>query len=288
MRMSLCLSLFTAVLLLPFAVSRAQDNEYVDSMSEEHAGEEPTSNPMSEVAPESPITSGDVVYATVAGQPITGYLASPTVEDGAPRPPALLVIHEWWGLNDNVRAMSDRLAGLGYTALAVDLYSGNVAETPEQAREYMQAAMADPEAARDNLSQALDFLNDGAQPRRIGSIGWCFGGGWSLNASIMFPDQIDATVIYYGHLETDPASLAPLSSPVLGIFGGADESISQTSIQTFEAALNEMGIPVEIHVFDGAGHAFANPSGSHYVEGAAEQAWDLTEAFLRANLQGME
>ena len=116
-------------------------------------------------------------------------------------------------------------------------------------------------------------------------VGWCFGGGWSLGTTLLMPGKIDGTVIYYGHLETDPAKLAAIKHPVLGLFGAEDKSIPADSVRAFESALKKQGTPVEIKIYDGAGHAFANPSGGNYRPDAAKDAWQRTTAFLARNLK---
>ena len=119
----------------------------------------------------------------------------------------------------------------------------------------------------------------------VGTIGWCFGGGWSLAASLANPEAVDATVIYYGRLETDPARLAALASPVLGLFGSEDRGIPASSVREFEAALASLGKPAEIVIYDGANHAFANPSGGRYDPEAAQDAWAKTKAFFAEHLR---
>lgn len=122
----------------------------------------------------------------------------------------------------------------------------------------------------------------------IGVVGWCFGGGWSLQTALALGDGIDATVIYYGRLVTDPAELEPLTSPVLGIFGSLDQGIPVETVREFESALDSLGKEATIHVYEGADHAFANPSGTRYNAEAAEDAWEKTMAFFAQNLRRSE
>jgi carboxymethylenebutenolidase len=196
----------------------------------------------------------------------------------------VIVIQEGWGLNDNIRAMARRLAAEGYVALAVDLYEGQVAEESARARELMSAAMERAESLEDNLRQAHRYLGEqGAES--IGVIGWCFGGGWSLRTALLLPDEIDATVIYYGRLVTDSEQLAALESPILGLFGSEDQGIPLESVREFESVLESLGKDAAIHVYEGANHAFANPSGTRYNADAAEDAWKKTLEFFTANLK---
>jgi carboxymethylenebutenolidase len=229
------------------------------------------------------VSGAEVTYGEVAGKPAHGYLAAP--KDAKGNLPGLSVIHEWWGLNDNIRSMTRRLAGEGYQALAVDLYGGATADNPAAATKLMNGVLADMAPAAANLKQAVAYLKSKGV-KKIGVIGWCFGGGWSLQTALLAPGDILATVIYYGHLETDPAKLATLKSPVIGFFGAADNSIPPASVQAFEEALKKQGKPVEVHIYDGAGHAFANSSGGNYRPEAAKDAWQRTTEFLAKYLQG--
>ncbi|MCB1053960.1 MAG: dienelactone hydrolase family protein [Acidobacteria bacterium] len=255
---------------------------YDERMSREHAGDQPDATPAAQEAPAQSVEEEDVVYARVGDRDVHGFLARPAgAEDSIP---GIVVIHEWWGLNDNIRAMARRLAGEGYAALAVDLYQGQAAETPEKARELMSATNERTAEVEDNLRQAVKFLQDrGAE--RIGVIGWCFGGGWSLQTALLVPDEIDATVIYYGRLVTDPDVLANLQSPLLGIFGELDQGIPVDTVHEFASALDELGKDVAIQIYPGADHAFANPSGSRYQAEAADDAWAKTLAFFSDNLK---
>ncbi len=261
----------------------SDEEQHMQLMAAEHAGDSPTASPAATTPPAQPVTGEAVVYGQAGGKPIHGFLARPQSAKGPL--PGILVIHEWWGLNDNIRDMARRLAGEGYVALAVDLYGGATASTPDQAMQLMQATGKDPAAAKANLRQAYDYLATREHAPRIGVIGWCFGGGWSLQTALMLPDKIAATVIYYGHLTTDRAELAKLQMPILGFFGAEDKSIPVASVHGFESTLKSLGKSVEVHVYDGAGHAFANPSGTSYRPEAASDAWTRTVAFLAKNLK---
>lgn len=267
-----------SLVLLMMACSSGESDEYIDRMDEEHEGDRPVANAatQSENADRLPVSGEEVQYATVNGTEITGYLATP--DEAGDGGPALIVIHEWWGLNDNIRMMTDKLAGEGYTALAVDLYKGKVAESPDSAGTY--ARSVDEEEAVENLDQAYRFLTRQQGVEAVGTIGWCFGGGWSLQTALAMPEAIDATVIYYGRLVTDAGELSTLDMPVLGIFGAEDDGIPPEEVKKFEAALDEAGVTNDIHIYEGADHAFANPSGTRYNAEAAEDAWQKTVEFL--------
>jgi len=192
------------------------------------------------------------------------------------------VIQEWWGLNDNIKHWTDRLAADGYFALAVDLYDGTVATTPDAAMAAMQAVK--DERAYGILRAGLDRLkaDESVDPERLGCIGWCFGGGWSLRTAIANPD-VNAAVIYYGRLTDDPAELGKIRGSLCGIFGNQDEGIPPDVVNAFEAALEKAGVQHEIWRYD-ANHAFANPSSARYDHEAAGNAWEHVRAFLAREL----
>lgn len=277
------ITLWVLMLVAVASVSTAQqtNEEYVSKMEKEHATDEPIASPASQVAPEVEIVAQEGAYAGIEGKDIVGYVAHPKSE--IPKV-GLIVIHEWWGLNDNFKAMARRLAGAGYLALAVDLYEGEVARDREEASRLARGSGERTEQILDNLGQAIEHLRS-AGVERIGVIGWCFGGGWSLRTALAFPDKVDAAVIYYGRLTTDKAELKALSSPVLGIFGALDKGIPVETVREFEAALDALDKEAAIHVYEGADHAFANPSGTRYNEVAAEDSWAKTLAFFDENLR---
>lgn len=275
--------IFTVFLLLVFYGCGDEKKDFVDRMEVEHKNDKPVANASAEYSSTVQVTTEEVTYATVEGNEITGYLARPEGKKGDL--PGVIVIHEWWGLNDNIRMMTRRLAEQGYQALAVDLYNGESAESPDKAGKLAREAGENPEVAISNLEQAYNFLAEQQNAPKVGTIGWCFGGGWSLQTALALPAQIDATVIYYGRLVTDTEQLKTLEMPILGIFGAEDNGIPPEEVKKFEAALNDVGVSNSIHIYEGAGHAFANPSGNRYVEEAAEDAWKKTTEFLETNLK---
>jgi carboxymethylenebutenolidase len=199
--------------------------------------------------------------------------------------PALVVIHEWWGLNGWVKEQASKLADQGYVALAIDLYRGKVATTPDEAHEIMRGVPED-RANRDLLA-ASNYLRarKNVDPRRVGSIGWCMGGGYSLDLALNDP-KLKVAVINYGHLATDQAALKKINAAILGIFGGQDRGIPPADVNKFDAQLKALGKTVEIHIFPDAGHAFENPNNKPgYRADDAAQAWKLTLAFLANNLK---
>ena len=213
---------------------------------------------------------------------IQGILSTPS---GKGPFPALIVIHEWWGLNDWVKDQASKLADQGYVTLAVDLYRGKVATTPEMAHEIMRGVPED--RAKRDLHAAFEYLS--SQPSvkkdRIGAIGWCMGGGYSLDVALQ-EATLAADVINYGHLATDPEALKKINAPILGLFGGQDRGIPPEDVRKFEQAMKQLGKKIEIKIYDGAGHAFENPNNKdgYRAEDAAD-AWKRTLDFLAATLK---
>jgi carboxymethylenebutenolidase len=226
----------------------------------------------------APKPQGSMTQLQADGQPSQAYVARPK---GKPQG-ALLVIHEWWGLNDWVKHQADLLAGQGYLALAIDLYKGKVATTPAEAQELMKAK---DEKWGDQVEESgLEWLKKNAQGARVATIGWCMGGGESLKASLNDPKDVSATVMYYGMPVTDPAKLKVLRGPVLGIWANRDRSITPEKVAEFDKALTQAGVKHEFHAYD-ADHAFANPSGGRFNGEAAKDAWDKTLKFLAASFK---
>ncbi|MEM6450719.1 MAG: dienelactone hydrolase family protein [Cyanobacteria bacterium P01_D01_bin.105] len=253
----------------------------VDEIAGEHDGDTPTPTPIAVAQPAVPVIGQTVTYATIDGEAITGYLAQP--EAASANLPAVIAIHEWWGLNENIEAMARRIAGEGYTVLAVDLYADEVATEPAAAKALLRSVMDNPGPAQDNLSQAERFLRETYSAPTLGVLGWCFGGNWALRASLLL-ESLDAVVIYYGQLILAPEALDGLRAPVLAFFGENDNSIPVEDVENFEEILVGLGKPADIHLYPDVGHAFANPSGQNYNAAAAEDAWEKTTEFLAAYL----
>ena len=192
----------------------------------------------------------------------------------------VLMIHEWWGLNDYIRREAENLQKeLGdATVLAVDMYDGNVATTPEQAGAYMKAV--DEKRARAIISGVLNSLPADA---RIGTIGWCFGGGWSMQTTLMAEQRAKACVIYYGMPEMDGEKLSALAAPVLGIFGKKDQWISPKVVADFQSAMKKAKKNLTVKSYD-AEHAFANPSNPKHNAKAAADSHKRALAFFKKNL----
>jgi carboxymethylenebutenolidase len=252
-------------------------DDYTEAMAREHADDHAGPNEATIGRVIGGVNRSEVVYHQGTQGPVYGFLASPDAVE--PRA-AVVMIHEWWGLNDNIRTMAELLASEGYTVLAIDLYEGSRADAPDQARALMSAANQRPEALQANLADAIDYLRDELGIGAVAVMGWCFGGAWTLNTAANLGDAVDAAVVYYGRVLTTPEQVAGISAPVLGIFAADDTGIPLESVKAFEAAMAEAGKDLELHIFASVGHAFANPSGNNYDAEAAEAAWELTLQFL--------
>ena len=213
---------------------------------------------------------------------VSAYLSVP---DGNGPFPALIVIHEWWGLNDWIKKSADEFADSGFIALAIDLYHGNSASSPGEARKL--SGSVPKERAATDLRSAFDYLRNmkNVKAKNIGSIGWCFGGGYSLMAALQLND-LSACIINYGSLIMDTSALKKINCPVLGIFGEKDQNITPAKVNEFENALNEAGVKNKITIYPAAEHAFMNPDNpDRYNESAAQKAWKETFTFLNNNLK---
>jgi len=216
-----------------------------------------------------------------------GYLVYPLSTNGtlSNKLPAVIMVHEWWGLNENIKNMANILARQGFVVLAADLYKGEVANTPQRAAELVQSVRNNQNISIANLQSAVKYL--GSLPNvdgsKIVSMGWCFGGGQSLQLALNSQEHpLAATVIYYGTpLVTNESSLSEIKWPVLGIFGDKDQAISLEQINLFRKSLDQNGITNEIHIYKGVGHAFANPSGDNYAPKETQDAWQKTLSFLK-------
>lgn len=215
-----------------------------------------------------------------------GYLVYPVPPNDSQRKlPAVVMIHEWWGLNQNIKDMANLLAKNGFVVLAADLYHGEVTGNPQLAMQLVQTARNNQNGSTANLQAAVKYLSSApnVDNKKIVSLGWCFGGGQSLQLALNIQEYpLAATILYYGTpLVTDKESLSKIKWPVLGIFGDEDEAIPISEVNEFGSSLNQSGIKNEIHVYNGVGHAFANPSGDNYAPEEAADAWQKVLSFLK-------
>ena len=225
--------------------------------------------------------SGYLVYPTTAA---TSTSNSSNAATGK-KLPAVIMIHEFWGINDNIRNMARTLAKqAGYVVLAVDLFKGQSTKDPNQATLLVKSVRDNPQEALSNLQAAVKYVSSlpFVNSSKIASLGWCFGGGQSLQLALHSEQHpLAATVLYYGTpLVTDKQALSNIKWPVLGIFGDQDQANPLPLINTFKATLDNTGITNEILIYKGLGHAFANPSGANYAPQQTADAWQKTLTFL--------
>jgi len=220
---------------------------------------------------------GKQITLDVNGRAVNACLALPPEGSG----PGVLVLHAWWGLNPFFRQLCDRLAEQGFVALAPDLRDGQVAKTVEEATALMQAS--DEQAVGDTVMAAKDFLRAHASVRgdKIGVIGFSMGAGWALIVAGHKPDQVAATVLFYGVGEVDPSKV---TSKVQGHFSPEDEWESFDYVQTLEQEMKAAGVDVTFYSYPGTKHWFVEDDRPEYDAGAARLAWERTFAFLRENL----
>lgn len=212
----------------------------------------------------------------------TAFVAWPAGEGPAP---AVLVVHEWWGLNLQIREVARRLAREGYVAIVPDLYHGRVTDDPERAHEILRGV--GEEAAIGELQAALRWLRAGPRTgkTRIGVVGFCFGGGLALRLGLE-SRALSAVVMFYGTPIVDPERLASLGAPLQGHFGADDQGIPGQTVEAFRAALGSARRNAEVFVYPGAGHAFMHEGRASHNADAARRAWARTLAFLQRHLKG--
>ena len=228
------------------------------------------------------VISQMMAYTEERDELVYGYFSTPA---GMFEPlPAIIMIHEWWGLNDHIRAMADMLAAEGYIVFAVDLFHGKVATTPDKARALMVEVLEDPEPANRNLLAAYEFVSSTAGAPRVATIGWRFGGQWSLNAARLLLDDLDACVLYYGQVSNDEDKLRPISSPILALFAARDNSIKAEAVEAFDTALQHLRKNYEIKIYPGVRSGFANLTSPNFNDNAAADAWLRTLQFLELHL----
>jgi len=244
----------------------------------------PQQHPLEPTPPVNQEPAKDSQPASILTEEITyfddvkGFLAYPEQEGDYP---GVVMIHEWWGLNDNIKDQARELAKGGYIVLAVDLYDGKVTADSAEAINLVTKVNNNPDRALENMKAAVSFLRQ--RSAKVASLGWCFGGGMSLKLALN--EKMDATAMYYGTVETDQGKLTGITWPLLGVFGQEDQSIKVADVKKFQAALNEDNIQNEIYIYPGVGHAFANPSNPGHDAEKTKDAWKKTVDFLDRNLK---
>jgi carboxymethylenebutenolidase len=234
-------------------------------------------------AAESKVSSKTVSYKS-GDETVSGVLYAPAAKANA-KLPAIVVIHEWWGLNDWVKQQAEELAAQGYETLAVDLYRGKVATTRDEAHELMSGLPAS-RAIRD-LKAAVAYLKSqpNVNPEKIGAIGWCMGGGYSAQLAVAEP-TLAADVVNYGPLPESDSDAKAIHAKMLGNFGGKDQGIPAEAVHRFEEQMKANGNPVDFKIYPDAGHGFQNPiNGKGYNPGATADAKKRFNDFFAATLK---
>ena len=204
---------------------------------------------------------------TQDGVQVTGYLAEPEGEARG----GMIVIQEWWGLNDDIRAIADRFAAEGYVALAPDLYHGTLASEPDEAGKLMGAL--DRNLAAQEIDAAVSHLKAEHGASKVGCIGFCMGGGLTLATAIRPGSNVDAVHVYYGGGMPDSEQIATIRVPVMGSYGAADASISVEQVEMLRSTLEAAGVPNDVKLYQGAGHSFFNAGPAHHEE-ASVDSWE--------------
>jgi carboxymethylenebutenolidase len=248
-----------------------------------HDNAAPPASPPGEQAPAAPVLEQALAYGEAEDSNLMGYLTMPG--DAAEPLPAVILIHERWGLNDDIKAVARRLAAEQYVVLAVDLYEGRIAKEQAQAELLMSEVSSTPESARDNIRQAYEYLTRYALAPKVAVLGFDLGAEVSLQAALSLSGKLGAAVMYYGRIIDDADALDGLQTPLLGLFAENDEAVPVKQVQVLRSRLKSMGKNVDIFIYPGAAHAFADPGDANYAPEIAEDAWVKTIAFLDANLK---
>lgn len=220
-----------------------------------------------------------VSYTDADGETLMGYLAR---QSGADPQPAVVVIQEWWGLNEHIEDVTRRFAREGFVTLAPDLYHGEVATEPSEAQKLvMELDMA--EAVRE-IQRAIGFLQqqDYVSDSPVGIVGFCMGGGLVLQTALV-EDDLGAAVAFYGS-PLSPENAGSVQAPVLGLYGAEDSGIPVDRVEAMDAGFDDAGVPNEVYIYDGAGHAFFNDTRQSYNPDVAEDAWMKTLAWFRRHI----
>jgi carboxymethylenebutenolidase len=212
-----------------------------------------------------------------------GYLAEPDGEG-----PGVVVLQEWWGVDDSMRRLCDRFAAEGLLALAPDLFHGETTEQPDEAQQKMMAMNMD-EAEKEMRGAVQHLLEHPKCNGQVGSVGFCLGGGLSVWAAASNP-QIGAAVTYYYVMPHGKPDFSRIQAPVLGHFGTADDFISVDDAKALQQELQEASVEAAFEFYEGAGHAFANDHNrlGTYHEEHTDSAWRRTVDFLKRHLGGKD
>ena len=219
----------------------------------------------------------ETVTTTIGGRTISAVMARPTTLPA----PSLVIFHAFKGLTDEFKTLAATYANQGYLTIAADLMEGKTAGGFLSAM--LRMMFLNKTRVEETAVAWVKWLRANKDcTGKVGTVGWCFGGRWSLNTSIATP--VDATVVYYGGVDRAPEDLSKLKGPVLGHFGNLDRIVKKDSVERFAANMKTIGKPLDLNFYE-ANHAFANPGGNWFDASCAKQADERTLAFLAKHLR---
>ncbi len=221
--------------------------------------------------------AGELVEFEHDGVNVSGYLSHP---DGSPRA-GMIVIQEWWGLNDDIKGIADRYAGEGYLAFAPDMYHGELATEPDEAMKLAQSMERDI-AARE-IDAAIGWLKAEHSVSKAGCVGFCMGGGLTLATAIRPTSNVDAAHVYYGGGMPESDVISTINVPVMGSYGAEDQGISEEAVNMLRDTLTAAGVENDIVRYDGAAHSFFNSGPAHH-EAASIDSWERSTKWFAKHL----
>ena len=259
------------------------DNEATSPTAAPAAERSAASNePVAEGGAAREVVAETLAYGEVDDTLVYGHFAIPA--DMVEPLPAVIVVHDWWGLNDAVRGIAERLASQGYIVLAVDMFGGATAAVSTDARKLEIAALENPQLALENLAQASDFLRNVAGAPETAIVGYGFGGSWALNAALDNGEGLGAVAMFYGQVSADERRLASLDTPLLGFFAEGDRAVPAATVERFEAVLTDLGKDHDVQIFDGVRRGFANAQSENFDAAADQESWSRLVSFLSSTL----
>ena len=228
------------------------------------------------------IISESLPYAEIADGLVYGHFAIPA--DMIDPLPAVVIVHDWFGLNQTVRSAAERLAGDGFIVLAVDLFSGQTADTVAAARELEVEVVENSRAAEDNLRQAIEFIRISSGAPTIAIVGYGFGGGWALRSALEPRSSLSAAVSFYGQVITDEDRLADSEVPFLGFFSESDRAVPVQNVRDFAASMRGLQKDADVQILADVRRGFVDVSSENYNGARAGEAWRQMVSFLNAQM----
>ncbi len=274
---------FLTCVALSSALLACGDDETTETAAQAQPVEQEVVATESETAPQGRSVAGAMLaYAEVEGKLARGYFSYPV--DMIEPLPAILLIHDQYGLTESFKMVADQVAAQGYIAVAVDLFGGASGRLPADTREPRVRLLEKPELARDNLAQAIDFVENSFGSTGFGAIGWGFGGLWAMNVATTYPDKVTAVGTVQGQPIANAEYLDKFTMPLLALYGASDRSVPVAEVNAFRALLEETGARFEMRTFPQAGRGFMLEDSRAYNAGQAAEAWRLIAAFIDANV----